>query len=240
MKTWKSLLLLAPVALAGCASGFDRVALQERLDNCSLQMPDADIAAVRGTLPQLKLPCRVAVYFKPSNDTDWRWTPEDRAALEPCAAALKAEGIASEVITLPEMLVGKDPDFKGLRLAAAKCGADVLLVVNGAAQTDSYKNPAAVFNLTIVGGYVVPASHKDTLFMMEACLFDVDNSYVYTGLQAEGVGKIVRPTFVVEEKDSVAIAKSKAVAQFGEELLKRMRNLSGGTTNGEPIVRLGK
>jgi rhombotail lipoprotein len=225
--TRKNLVLLVPVLLCGCANGFDRAALQERLNDGSLQMPDAAIAEARATRPQLRFPCRIAVYLKPADRGDWRWTPEDRAAMEPWAAALKREGIASEVFPLPEMLTGKGGDVKELRLAAAKCGADVLFVIHGAAQTDSYKNVASVFNLTIVGGYVIPGSHKDSLFMMEGCLLDVDNGYIYTGVQAEGVGKIVRPTFVIEEKDAVALAKTKAIAQFGDEVLKRMRTLSG-------------
>lgn len=54
----------------------------------------------------------------------------------------------------------------------------------------SYKNPAALLNLTIVGGHLVPSSHKDSLFLMEGCLFDVDNAYIYTGVQSEGVGEV--------------------------------------------------
>src|SRR5205807_2261913 len=106
-------------------------------------------------------------------------------------------------------------------------GADVLLVIHGAAQTDSYKNAAAVLYVTVVGGYVVPGSHKDSLFMMEGCLIDVDNGYVYAGVKAEGVGKIVRPAFVIEEKDSIALAKTQAIGRFGGELLQRMRALQG-------------
>ncbi len=229
MFKWKYLPLLMPVLLVGCAHGFDHRALEERLNDGTLQSTDAAITEVRGLKPQLRFPCRVAVYLKPSTDRDWRWTPEDKAAMELWAATLKKEGIAADVFMLPEVLIPKSDnksDLKELRLAAAKCGADVLFVVHGASQTDSYKNFAAVFNLTVVGGYVVPASHKDSLFLMEGVLLDVDNGYVYTGVQAEGVGKIMRPTFVIEEKDSVALAKTKAVAQFGDETLKRMHTLA--------------
>jgi len=65
--------------------------------------------------------------------------------MEQWAAALKKDGIASEVFPLPEMLTGRG-DVKELRLAAAKCGADALFIIHGAAQTDSYKNFAAVIN----------------------------------------------------------------------------------------------
>ncbi len=226
MPTPKMVPLLVPVLLCGCAQGFDRNALQERLNDGTLQSPDAAIVEARGLKPQLRFPCRIAVYLKPG-DRDWRWTPEDKAAMEQWSTALKTDGIAADVFPLPDMLAGKG-DVKELRLAAAKCGADVLFVIHGAAQTDSYKNFAAVFNITVVGGYVVPASHKDSLFLIEGVLLDVDNGYVYTGVQAEGVGKIVRPTFVIEEKDAITLAKTKAVAQFGDEVLNRMRRLKAG------------
>jgi rhombotail lipoprotein len=219
-------LLFLPI-LCGCANGFDRAALQERLNDGSLQMSDQDIAAARAMKPQLRFPCRIAVYLKPG-DNDWRWSHEDRASMETWANQLKQEGIASEVFPIPEMLKGKSGDVKELRLAAAKCGADVLFVIHGAVQTDSYKNPASVFNLTVVGGYIIPGSHKDSLFMMEGVLLDVDNGYIYTAVQAEAVGKIIRPTFVIEDKDAITAAKTKAVAEFGTEVIRRMRTMAGG------------
>lgn len=223
----KHLSLLVPLLLCGCAHGFDRNALQERLNDGSLQMSDTAIAEARGLKPQLKFPCRVAVYFQPERG-DWHWTTDDKAAMKVWADSLKAEGIATELFPLPEMLVsttGKE-HAKELRLAAAKCGADVLLVIRGAAQTDSYKNVASALNITVIGGYVVPGSHRDSLFLMEGVLLDVDNGYVYAGIQTEGVGKIVRPTFLIEDKDAIARAKAKAVAQFGDEVLKRIRALA--------------
>jgi hypothetical protein len=194
-----------------------------------VQSTDTAIVEARGLKPQLHFPCRIAVYVRPSNTGDWRWTPDDRAALEQWAAVLKQEGIASEVFLLPEMLTGKG-DVKELRLAGAQCGADAVFIIQGTAQTDTYKNPGAVFNLTVVGGYLVPASHKDSLFVMEGILIDVDNGFIYAGLQVEGMGKVMRPTFVIEDKDSIAKAKANAVAQFSLEVVKRMRQLAGDRT----------
>ena len=229
MLRWKRLLLLLPVLVSGCAQGFNRGALQERLNDGTLQSPDSAIAEARGLRPQLRFPCRIAVYFKPPQDHNWHWTTEDKAALDGCVAALKKEGIASDVFPLPELVINRSdskPDMKDLRLAAAKCGADALFVVYGAAQTDSYKNFAMVFDVTVVGGFIIPASHRDSLFLIEGVLLDVDNGYIYTGVQAESEGKIIRPTFLIEDKDAVAKAKTKAVTQFGDELLKRMRVLA--------------
>jgi hypothetical protein len=186
---------------------------------------DPALAAVRSAKPQMRLPCRIAVYLKPPAGSDWRWTPEDKGVLDQCVAALKKEGIVAEAFPLPEILVGKG-DLKELRLAAARCGADALFLVHGTARTDSYSDAASVFNLTVVGGYLVPSSHRDSLFTMEGVLLDVENGYVYAAVQAEGGGKLVRPTFVSEERDSVALAKGRAVGAFGDELVRRMRSLA--------------
>jgi len=234
---WKFLALSASVLLGGCANGFDRMKLQERLNDGSLQFSDAAIAEARAVKPQLRFPCRIAVHMK--NDNTWRWTSDDKTALQMCGESLKKEGIVNDMFVLPDMIASPKldgGDIKDLRLAAAKCGADVLLVVRGAAQTDSYKNPAAVFNLTIVGGYIVPASHRDSLFMMEGCLIDVDNGYIYSAVQAEGEGKIMRPTFLIEDKDAILQARNKAVGEFSKEFMTRLRSLKSNAQNLAPAA----
>ena len=60
MLTVRKYTLLVPVLLCGCATGFDRAALQERLNNGELQINDPAIAEARTTQPQLKMPCRIA------------------------------------------------------------------------------------------------------------------------------------------------------------------------------------
>ncbi len=228
MLSWKPLLVVVPVLLSGCTYGVTRNAIQERLNDGSLQTSDTAISDIRGLKPQLQFPCRIALYLKPGQ-SDWRWTPEDKAAMQQWAAELKREGIASDVFPLPDLLVSTNDgktDVKALRLAAARCGADALFVVHGASQTESHQNFAAVFDLTIVGGFVIPASHRDSLFRIEGVLLDVDNGFIYTTVQAEGEGKIMRPTFVIEDKDAVEKAKVKALQQFGAGLLNQMRILA--------------
>src|SRR5207247_8997896 len=93
----------------------------------------------------------------------------------------------------------KSPTLMALSVAAAKHGANALLVIQGDCEVDSYKNPAAILNLTIVGGYIVPASHRDALIVLQGALVDVGNGFLYTSIDAEGEGKTVLPTFIVEE-----------------------------------------
>jgi hypothetical protein len=220
-----ALVLPALLLLSGCAGGFNRAALSARMQDDSLQVTDEAILEAQSVKPQLRLPCRMAVYLKPSSQGAWRWSAKDRAALESWAATLKDQGIAADAFLLPEMIVSRG-ELKEVRLAAARCGADALLVIQGAAETDSYLNPAAVLNLTVVGGYLVPGSHRDALFVIEGCLFDTGNGYLYAGAQAEGEGGIIRPTFIIEERDAVALAKAQALERFGPALLQRLRGLT--------------
>ena len=142
MRAWKTSPVLLLVLLCGCtpivggAARFDRNVLHERLKDGSIQMPDSTITAARDLKPQLRFPCRIAVYLQPESG-DWRWTQEDKAAMEVWANTLKKEGIAADVFTLPQILTAKSDkgDLKELRVAAAKCGADVLLVIHAATQT---------------------------------------------------------------------------------------------------------
>ena len=214
--------------LPGCfSSGFTRPDATARAHRDPILVTDGAIADAQVLKPQLRLPCRIAVYLKPTHDGRWRWSPKDVARVEEWSEALKNDGIASDVFLLPDMLChGEKADVKDLRLAAARCGADALLVVQGSADVQSYNNVAAVFNLTIVGGYLVPASHRDALFTVEGVLFDTNNGFVYAGAKAEGEGRVVRPTFIVEEKVAVARAQARAMEDFGSQLLQRLRNLT--------------
>jgi hypothetical protein len=240
--------LLLTVVLSGCATGFDRSALSERLQMDKMEVldkeaesadnndtapkpqkgrtepSDGEIERARTANSQLTFPCRIAVYLKPAKDSNWRWTPQDKEVLNSWATVLRQQGIASHVFPMAGMFVN-DCDLKHLRMAAARYGADALLVVAGAAQTDNYINPAAMLNLTIVGGYIVPGSHSDALFIMQGGLMDVRNGCLYASVEAEGEGSIIRPTFLIEDKDAVAKAKRKALEAFGPEMLRHLKNL---------------
>src|SRR5262249_49298824 len=175
--------------------------------------------------PSCSFPCKVAVYLRPEHCGDWHWSAQDKAALSSWAKVLQEQRIATEVFPLPDMLAsaGKLPD---LQAAAARCGADVLLVIQGTANTVSYQNLSAALYLTVVGGFIVPGSHRDAQFKVEGCLFDARTGFVYAGVQADGEGSIVRPCYLIEERDAIEIAKAQAMERFGPELLRRMRAIA--------------
>src|SRR5882672_4963444 len=155
----RAVLGLSLLVASGCfATGFDRGALVERLQKEGVyEVQDKEIQEVRALKPQLAFPCRIAVYLKPPSGGDWRWTTQDKEILSHSAKVLEKEGSASSIIPMSGMFA-KDGDLKHLRREAARYGADALLVIQGVQQTDSYLNPAAVLNLTVVGGFIIPAS----------------------------------------------------------------------------------
>jgi hypothetical protein len=222
-KLW---LVVAALSLSGCATGFDRGTLAARLSGEPLEVNDEDVRKALELKPQLNFPCRVAVYFAPDSNGMWHWTARDKQWLQRCAETLRAEGIVSELFVLSDAVV-QGTGHKALRLAAAKHGADALLVVKGVVQVDSYLNPLAVANLTIVGGFLVPGSNRDALFLMQGYLLDVGNGYLYATVESEGQGGVIRPTFLIEERDAAHRAKRRAVEGFGPELVKRVRSLHG-------------
>jgi rhombotail lipoprotein len=223
---------LSLLVMSGCAAGFDRGALQQRFQmegvaGSSVEIQDKEILEVRALKPQLTFPCRIAVYLKPPSGGEWRWTSKDKEILDSSAKVLQKEGIASTVIPMSGMFA-QDGDLKHLRMEAARYGADALLVIQGVQQTDSYLSPAAVLNLTIVGGFIIPASHRDTLFLVEGVLVDVGNGCLYASVESEGEGRIVRPTFIVEDKEAISRAKKKALEELGPELVRHIRSLHAG------------
>jgi hypothetical protein len=77
----------------------------------------------------------------------------------------------------------KAKDHRCQRRHCHQYGADALLVIQGVQQTDRFLNPSAVLNLTVVGGFIIPASHRDSLFLVEGVLVDfVSGSATANGL----------------------------------------------------------
>lgn len=226
-------ILFVTLLFGACASGFDRGALRERLAGEPAEVDDEAIREALALSPQLRFPFRMAVKVlapEPPGYVDWsrhpalEWTGGDREALLAGLAPLVEEGIVSEVAFVSGVYPVAE-DLKSLRLAAAEQGADAILVVRGAAQVDRYVNPLAVLNLLIVPMYVVPASHRDALVMIEGGLWDVRNGYLYAGASAEGEGARVAPTAVIETEWAIEDAREAALAAFAGEIVARIRRL---------------
>ncbi len=112
-----------------------------------------------------------------------------------------------------------------IRQAAALQGADAVLVLNGVTDIDRYQNVAAALYITIVGTYIIPGTHIDSLFIMNGALWDVRNQYLYLTAESEGLGSTLGPISLVKSKPAISTAKKNAVESFRPEFLKRMKSL---------------
>lgn len=221
--------LLSLLVLCGCASssGFDRGAIQQVLNGQEIVYDDAAIKEALANKPQIRFPIRVAVHMDGrSYGKPWRWTVDDKKMLESYVQPLRDLGIVSDFFIMSDM-ISTSPDPRQLRLAAAKHGADAVLLIKGIADVDSYVSASAWFNLLIVPGWFVPSSHRDVLFMMKGAMWDVANEYLYLSVDAEAEVHARGPTFRIDTETVINEAKTNALPIFSEEFVKRMKALKG-------------
>ena len=247
--------IIAALAATGCktSSGFDRGPVRERQpgERPQISAEDSDISRALAARPQVRFPMRVAVFLTagplewagdagrgpsracwaaPPRDDDARWPADrfwrvgDEAAIGAWAEPLRARGVVSDVFVVPEGLK-PGASVRDARLAAARCGADAVLVLDGSSRVESRVNALAVLNILVVPGWFVPASHRDATVVLRGVLYDVANEYVYLAAAAEGEGSIVRPSFRVRDEDAVRPAREKALADLGREVERHLAGL---------------
>lgn len=192
----------------------------------------ADGHGIRAALtlqPQLRLPCKIAVFLQPAAEDSTRltWSAEDKKLVSGWEATLRRKGIASELFLMSDIVVDgiSGTSIPKLRLAAAKHGASALLIVRGSRTLDEYYNPLAALYLTVVGYFIIPGSHADANVSLDGALFDVANEYLYLSLEAEGRGESFGPGAILKGDRATADAKEEALLLFGEALLDRIERL---------------
>jgi hypothetical protein len=231
-------LLVAVLLSTACTMsprGFDRGALTRAARVEAKEVTEADIARALELRPQLTFPFRLAVWFRPPRvEHEWReehlrWRDENRETVLGALRPLAAEGIVSEVVAITDSTIVGD-DLRAARLAAARHGADALLVVGGASDVDRYSNPASVLYATIVGLWIVPGSRADGIFLATASLWDVRNEFLYATAEVEETSGKTRPFALLEEDEVVAVARRNAMGSIAKELANRVRSLREAPT----------
>jgi rhombotail lipoprotein len=239
--------IVAALSAAGCAAEFPRTEMQRELeqDGRQILVDDADVLHAGQVRPQLPLPFRMAV-VPPSMMNSHRWgVPEElegeRKEIAAWGDRLRAEGVITDLVIIPQMLVrvgNNHPEFyRQLRVAAARLGADALLILNSVSDVDSYVNPLAVLDITIVGMFVVPGHHKDALTMVEGIMVDNRNQFVYLALSAEGTGTTCGTLVSLQERSAIQKSRVAALKNFGDQLVTEARRVpldGGGPRYGTP------
>src|SRR5436190_1151978 len=97
---------------------------------------------------------------------------------------------------------------------------DAVLILRSLTDTDTYVNPLAVLDVTIVGMFLIPGHHADALTIVEGLVIDNRNQFLYFAASAEGTGSTLGPLAVVEKRDAVGESRRNALRAFGETLVK--------------------
>lgn len=222
----------------GCATGFDRGAIQERLSGDQLQVSNQHVSEVLALKPQVRFPFKLGIYLDSGRAGYSERSPRERIASlgsvewrvadkEKVLAALdflKGRGVLSDAFYISTM-TASGGSLEEVRVAAARHGADAVLVVRGVSQVDRYVNPLCLLNILILPGWLVPASHRDALVVVASALWDVRNGYLYATAEAEGTGSVLRPSFTIDDQQAIERAKEKALADFAAEVARRIEGL---------------
>jgi hypothetical protein len=149
------------------------------------------------------------------------WRGEDKDALLMLETPLREKGIVSQMFTITGSTV-QGTSLRSLRVAAARHGADALLVVTGGEAIDRYNNILGAFYVLLLPMAVVPGTELEALFMVSGALWDVRNGYLYASAEAEATAHQTRPTMFIEPPHAVDQARLDAVVLLAGELENRL------------------
>ena len=223
-------LVILVISLSACATsrGFDRGSLRGQMSEEKV-VTDVDIANALNLKPQLPDPFKLAIYFSHNTSwsyyrNDWNWLGEDKDALLEIEKELVSKNIVSDLFVISDSIVGGQ-DTRSIRLAAAKAGADAVIVVNGVSDIDKYNNFLGATYVLLVTPLFMPGTVVDALFMTNATMWDVRNEYLYLSVDAEGMANEVSPAFFIEESRVIKEAKAIAINTLKQELLTRLSGM---------------
>lgn len=222
--------LLILMVSAGCTSsqGFDRAAMRETfLRNPA---PDRDSKSTADQTPTVSVPFRLGVFFVHHDFPTKRsiqkveWLSADKEELLHWLKPLRDERLLADTFLLADPTV-KGANIQEIRAAGARYGADMVLIVDGAAAVDRFNNGYASLYPTLIGAYLAPGTESEALIMIDGSLWDVRSELLYTTQTVEGVSKSVGPTVLVEDRTILAQAKAAAIEEFGKRMVDKLRLL---------------
>jgi hypothetical protein len=223
--------LLSAMLLSGCASsrGFNRGSLRESIEQKAV-VDDKEIAKALARKAQLPKPFKIAIHLSAPTSSnyrtpEWRWGEAEKTQLLKLADGLKASGEVSDVFIMnPDTASGES--LKALRLAAARHGADALLIVSGVKDVDTYANNWAWTYIALVPMLFVPGTQSDVLFLARATLWDVRNEFLYMSAESESIQKERAPVAMIDDKSMTEMAKTEAVAKLSDEITSQIKGIA--------------
>jgi hypothetical protein len=185
----------------------------------TLQRPAADSSLT--TAPSLGL------YLKPTGflHRGFDWTDRDRETVLDWANKLQADGATTNGKFVPQSSL-KGDTFSELRASAARYGADILVVFDGAATVDRYNNyKAPLLYWTIFGAYLADGTQSDAICFVKASVWDVKTGARLFSEETDGLAKDVGPAAFVDDDQVILSACQQALGKLLELVAQRLRGL---------------
>lgn len=214
----------------GGSSGFQQRGAREADESVAPEVNSSEVERAFALRPQLPSPYRVAIHFRggAARGADgWRWEGEHRRALVTLRDELRAGGQVSDFFVLTGSTVSGD-DLHAIRVAAARHGADAVLVVTGDEELEREENGWAVSYVALLPMLFVPGSEVEAVFHASAELWDVRNEYLYLAAEAESEAQQTRALALIDSEEAVEHAQTSSLELLKQELLARFSALNGG------------
>jgi hypothetical protein len=196
---------------------------------------DSEVERAFALRAQLPKPYRLGVLFRdpppsaePGEPEPWRWQVEHRAQLVAALETQQDKGELGAVLSIARSTVTGD-DLRAYRIAAARQGADAVLVVSGSDRVERDSNAWAATYFAIVPMLFAPGSELRVDFATHAELWDVRNEYLYLAAEAEARAEQKRAFPYLDREAASAEAQRASLSLLAEELKKRFARLHGAS-----------
>ena len=204
--------------LTGCASsqGLDPKPLNELLRYEEERFIGEQAPKTIATNPSGHTIPKLGLYLKPTGflNREFEWTDGDRDTLLAWANGLRSSGLFSGASFVPQSSI-KGNTLTELRESAARYGADLLLIFDGAAAIDRYNNyKTSLFYWTILGAYLADGTHSDALCLLRGAVWDVKTETQLSTDDAQGTAKQIGPAARVDDRTAVSQACRQALTQL--------------------------
>jgi rhombotail lipoprotein len=228
------LAIIFSLFLGGCAGsqGFDRDAMLATLRH---DRGTNAAATATGTWTTAGPPLRLALYFVDQDFPAYHairkaeWTDVDKEMLRNQLVLLREDQQLSDPFILEDVTIrGHDPGK--IRQAAARHGADAVLIIEGVGAVDRYTNRWAWLYPTLIGAYLAPGTESDALFIIDGSLWDVRADRPAARQRVEGTSKLIGPVTSVEDDEALQQAKHDALDTFGKRMIPELPRVAGSSS----------
>lgn len=224
--------LLILTTLPACAShpAFDRPEMQDVMRQTVILSGSQAAPGEPEAAPAIPPPFRLGLFFArkefPTRQAikPVEWLSQDKDALLRALAPLQHQHILRDSLVIADSAVPQS-SLTEIRKAAARYGADMVVIITGAGAVERSNNGYAALYPTILGAYLAPGTVSEALVLIEGSLWDVRSGFSYGTVTAEEQSRLVGPAMVIEDRTALMQGKDLALDTLSTRLVERLRLL---------------